>query len=406
MKALLALLTLFFVAKGAMAQTAKRIALKPSENAQKEIQSALIKAADGDTLVFASGTYKFKAGLSMEGKSNVALVGEGNDKTILSFSGQTTGAEGLIIKNGKNILLKNFAVEESKGDAIKVQEVDGITFEGVRVEWLGEPDSGNGAYGLYPVTCQNILIDKCIARGASDAGIYVGQSKNIVVKNCLAEKNVAGIEIENSLHADVFDNVATHNAGGILVFDMPGLTIKNGGYVRVFNNKSFKNNHPNFAPAGNIVGMVPAGTGVIIMACSNVEIFDNVIEDNATMNMAIASFDVTQKPVTDPEYVSYPSAIYVYNNKFKQDRNLNADETRMLGQAVAMLRTEQKMFPDVIYDGMINTSLLTNGKLPSDKRICLQNNGNIMFLNLKELSMDITEHNCELKKNEQVILKR
>ncbi|MDW8334236.1 MAG: parallel beta-helix domain-containing protein, partial [Bacteroidia bacterium] len=268
----------------AFAQKGKRIAVKPSDNVQKELQTALIKIGDGDTLALAAGTYRFKVGLSMEGKNNVTIVGEGPDKTILSFAGQTVGAEGLIIKNGKNITLKDFAVEESKGDAVKVQEVDGITFDGIRVEWLGIPDSGNGAYGLYPVSCQNVLIQNCVARGASDAGIYVGQSKHIIVANCLAEKNVAGIEIENSFYADVFNNVATDNAGGILVFDMPGLKIKNGGFVRVFNNRCVANNHPNFAPVGNIVAMVPSGTGVIVMACSNVEIFDNVIEANATVN--------------------------------------------------------------------------------------------------------------------------
>jgi parallel beta-helix repeat protein len=386
------------------AQTGKRITLKSGDNVQKEFQTALIKINDGDTIVLSSGVYKFKSGISLEGKNNIYIVGEGQDKTILSFTGQASGAEGFIVKNGKNIVLKDFAVEETKGDAIKVQEVDGISFLGIRVEWPGDPDSSNGAYGLYPVTCRNVLIDRCIARGASDAGIYVGQSQNIIVKNCLAEKNVAGIEIENSIHADVFDNVSTNNSGGILVFDMPGLTIKNGGKVRVFNNKCIKNNHPNFAPAGNIVGIVPAGTGMIIMACSDIEIFDNVIEDNATMSVGIASFDITQKPVTDPEYNRYPSAIYIYNNKIKQNKNLKADESRFLGQAVAMLRKEQGMYPDIIYDGLINTSLLVNEKIPPDKRICLQNNGNILFLNLKELSVDITEHNCQLKKLEKVNL--
>ncbi|MFZ4083138.1 MAG: right-handed parallel beta-helix repeat-containing protein [Pirellula sp.] len=46
--------------------------------------------------------------------------------------------------------------------------------------------------------CTNFLIEDCIAIGASDAGIYVGQSQDIVVRNCRAERNVAGIEIENS----------------------------------------------------------------------------------------------------------------------------------------------------------------------------------------------------------------
>ena len=42
-----------------------------------------------------------------------------------------------------------------------------------------------------------VLVDGVVAIGASDAGIYVGQSRNVVVKNSRAEYNVAGIEIGN-----------------------------------------------------------------------------------------------------------------------------------------------------------------------------------------------------------------
>ena len=35
---------------------------------------------------------------------------------------------------------------------------------------------------LYPVESTNVLIDGCVAIGASDAGIYVGQSQNIIVQ--------------------------------------------------------------------------------------------------------------------------------------------------------------------------------------------------------------------------------
>ena len=41
--------------------------------------------------------------------------------------------------------------------------------------------------------------------------LYIGQSENIIVKNSRAEFNVAGIEIENSYYADVFDNHAENN---------------------------------------------------------------------------------------------------------------------------------------------------------------------------------------------------
>ena len=74
------------------------------------------------------------------------------------------------------------------------------------------------------------LIDSSVAIGAADAGIYVGQSAKSLCA-IRAEYNVAGIEIENSTFADVYDNVATNNTGGILVFDLPNLQVQ-GGQVR------------------------------------------------------------------------------------------------------------------------------------------------------------------------------
>src|SRR3546814_1516361 len=79
----------------------------------------------------------------------------------------------------------------------------------VRAEWTGGPSTDNGAYGLYPVQVDNVLIEDSVVKGASDAGIYVGQSTNIIVRNNRAEGNVAGIEIENSTGADVYGNTTT-----------------------------------------------------------------------------------------------------------------------------------------------------------------------------------------------------
>ena len=44
--------------------------------------------------------------------------------------------------------------------------------------------------GLYPVRTRNVLIEDSVAIGASDAGIYVGQSRDVVVRNNRAEYNV------------------------------------------------------------------------------------------------------------------------------------------------------------------------------------------------------------------------
>ncbi|MEZ4902094.1 MAG: hypothetical protein R2822_10230 [Spirosomataceae bacterium] len=44
----------------------------------------------------------------------------------------------------------------------------------------------------------------------------MGQSENIIVRNCYAHENVAGIEIENSDDAEVYKNRAINNTTGLV----------------------------------------------------------------------------------------------------------------------------------------------------------------------------------------------
>ncbi len=310
--------------------------------------------------------------------SHVTIRGQGPDKTILSFANQQqgTGGEGLRIKCPEDVLIEDLAVEDCKGDAIKVQDTTRIAFRRVRAEWTGGAKETNGAYGLYPVLCKDVLIEDCIAIGASDAGIYVGQSENIIVRRNRAEKNVAGIEIENSINADVYDNVATDNAGGILVFSLPDLPKKDGRGCRVFNNKVEGNNHENFAPKGNIVATVPPGTGMMLMANDQVEFFGNTVENNDSTGLLIVSYLINQKPIKDEKYDPYCEAVYIHDNKFaKNGENPGGDLGKILGKIVGT------PFPDIMYDGMRDEKKLVDGNLPEDKRIRIRNNGDAGFVN-------------------------
>ena len=225
--------------------------LQPGDSVQFEVQAALINAAPGDIIELKAGTYHFNTELNVA-CDNITIRGAGRDQTVLSFRNHSAGSSG-IIATGNAFVIENLAVEDTVGNAIKVLGAQDVTFRNVRVEWTGGPKSTNGAYGIYPVECKNVLIEDCVSIGASDSGIYVGQSQDVIVRGCDARRNVAGIEIENTLRADVFGNTVTDNTGGILVFDLPGLNLTNGGHVRVFHNRITDNNHENFAPKGTIV---------------------------------------------------------------------------------------------------------------------------------------------------------
>ena len=290
---------------------ARTIAVAPGTDAQERLQTALIEAKAGDRVQLAAGRYALADGLSLDVKG-VTVAGAGPGKTILDFTGQKGEGEGLLVTSN-DVVIRDLAVENAKGNGIKSKGSDGISFVNLRVEWTGGPKSTNGAYGVYPVSSQHVLIDRVYVKGASDAGIYVGQSRQIVVRNSKAEGNVAGIEIENSYDADVHDNVATGNTGGILVFDLPDLPQQGGHSIRLFHNQVIANNHPNFAGVGNIVASVPPGTGVMVMANRDVHVFDNDIKDNGGNGVMIVAY---QNAFTDKNYNPLPRSIAVHANRY------------------------------------------------------------------------------------------
>ena len=379
--------------------SAKEIFIEPSDNSQEEVQTALIELSSGDILTLSPGTFVFEDGLSLD-VDEVIVRGAGINETILDFKNQMSGAQGLLVTSDR-VTLKDFAVTDAKGDAIKVIGAEGINMINLKTEWTGGPKTTNGAYGLYPVESTDVLIDGCVAIGASDAGIYVGQSKNIIVRNSVAQYNVAGIEIENSYYADVYDNLASHNTGGILVFDLPDLPQQGGRHVRVFRNKVIDNDTDNFAPEGNIVGEVPRGTGIIIQANSDVEIFDNDITGNGTVNVSIVTYS---NETQDKNYYPHPRSIQIHGNRFGEG---GFDPDVETGELAAILfELSGGNMPDIFWDGVLPTSQIIFGQ-PDEERLILSNNGDATFLTINPIKYllpffdpvetDISEYEGEVR---------
>ena len=400
------LFLLFLLSVCAFALEARQLLLGPSENSSEEIQEALIEMQPGDVLTLEPGEYFFEDGISLD-VDDVIFEGSGINETILNFENQISGAQGLLVTSD-GVTLRDFAVLDATGDAIKVIGADGINMVRLRTEWTGGPKETNGAYGFYPVESRDVLIDACVAIGASDAGIYVGQSRNIIVKNSIAQYNVAGIEIENSYYADVFDNLASHNTGGILVFDLPDLPQQGGHHVRVFRNKAINNDTDNFAPEGNIVGEVPRGTGIIIQANSDVEVFDNDIYGNGTVNLSIVTYGYE---TDDENYNPHPKSIQIHNNRFG-DGGFDPDVGT--GELAAILfELSGGDMPDIFWDGILPMNQILFGQ-PDEEKLVISNNGDATFLTLNPIKYllpffdpverDIKEYDGEVRPLPEVVL--
>lgn len=370
---------------------------------ERDLQARFITTPDSSIIELPEGHYMFKRSLLLDGKKHLIIRGKGIDNTILSFAMQEEGAEGIKVANGVNIVLEGFTIQNARGDNIKVTDTRGITFRNIKSQWTGEPKEENGAYAFYPVLSTNVLVENCIAIGASDAGIYVGQSDSVVVRNNEAYYNVAGIESENSRWVEIYDNYAHDNTGGILVFDLPGLT-QYGHTTRVYRNNVVSNNFRNFAPEGNVVATVPPGTGIMLLATRKVEIFGNNIKDNKTVGTAIASYDIVEamakdgesqlneniaKSRRDQDYDPYPDAVYIHDNTYHNSHRLPTMDSDF---GLLFLMKFPFDTPDIVWDGIY----------PASRKfaLCIQQSG-AKFGNLdaandfEGLNSDVEPFACE-----------
>lgn len=308
--------------------------------AQDAAVIAFFDAHEGDTIEFCEGRFEFTNGLVMTGKRGITIKGAGRDKTFLRFK-DSTDQDGVNLTLMTGITVQGLTIYDAPGNGLRIFRSDFVTIRDVKVGWSisDPPERGNpfqdadgnsvynpdptswtrnGAYAFYPVLCHKVLIEDSISVGSADAGVYVGQSSDILVRRTEAYHNVAGFEFENTYRAEFVDNLAHDNVGGFLVFDLPGRG-QYGEKNLVHHNHSYDNNIPSFAPRGAIVGYVPSGIGMLVFSSDQLELYDNVIENNDTIGLAIVNYGLVSRSEGDRKYDYYPEAIHVYRNTFRDN---------------------------------------------------------------------------------------
>lgn len=388
----------------------------------QQLQDKLNSLEECTEISLKEGRFKLDRSMTIAGVKGLIIKGSGIDKTILDFQRKGNG-NGIDGESVRHLRLMNFTVIDSAKNGIEVRQSEHLVIENTKATWsvTSGPEKGtNGAYGYYPVNVSNVLLDEVEAYYASDAGIYVGQCVNAIVKNSRAFYNVMGLEIENTVNADVYNNIAEKNTGGMLFYDLNTNTIVSRN-VRFYNNRMVNNNTENFSRAG-IVQSVPAGVGFIITAAREIEIYDNIFSDNNTTDIAIMSGLVTETPDFDKwEQNNFRAhSIYIHDNTFNGNSGYTIDnnnydvENRPLGALLGELyeiigehssefSESKEVYQNILYDGvddgqtifaLTNTFLGNNHGNYND--ICLQNNnkGKVQPL-LLDLNMPALLNNSE-----------
>ena len=297
-----------------MVSASQRIRLAPVREIQRVgnrlivqegqvIQDAIDVASPGDTVLVMPGVYHETLALDL---SQLTLIGVHKDSARAVLDGRHVLSDGMV-GSGSDLVVEGFEVRNYTANGLMIDLATNITFRDLHVE-------NTGLYGVYPVEVVGVVVENSTVTGARDAGIYVGQSKDIVVRGNTVYGNVTGIEIENSVNALVDDNDVYDNAGGVLVFLLPNNPSKISKGCVVQNNRIYNNNHENFADPNAIVSTVPSGTGVMILAADEVRVTQNEILNNKSMGVSVIGLETLFGKDAEFDVDPLPDNNWVYNN--------------------------------------------------------------------------------------------
>lgn len=271
----------------------------------RSIQAAVDRAHPGDTVVVLPGTYRETGRPCPHDPRQTCAVSVTTDRitltapdgaTLASAPGQrvgiafsppdpkhatcaTTPAQRL---HGATV--RGFTVRGFADDGIFLLCADGILVEGNRAE-------ENLEYGLFPSHVVGGRIAGNHASGANDTGIYIGQSRDVLVEANVAQGNVSGFEVENSSGVTVRGNLATGNTAGFLTFTLPFLDVTVNEANTLEDNVSFANNKANTCTdPEDTVCRVPVGTGILALAVDANVIRRNVVTGNGSLGIALSDF--------------------------------------------------------------------------------------------------------------------
>jgi parallel beta-helix repeat protein len=250
-------------------------------NGPGNIGAAVAAASDGDKLLIEPGDYAEEIAITTDNLSLVGCGGASGNRPRIIPDGGPTDTNGVFAANVDGLHFQSLELFDWDENGIFVTGAQGVSFRDI----IGDGNNFHTVYAVFPVVSDDVLIETSYVKGIVDAGIYVGQSTNIVVRYNRVEDNVAGIEIENSSFARVHNNYATNNTGGLLVFKLPSPPVQLGDHHNIFHNVNISNNEPNVG--SGTVGLVPAGTGMIVISTQDSDFHHNWATTNQTFGFAM-----------------------------------------------------------------------------------------------------------------------
>jgi parallel beta-helix repeat protein len=290
----------------ALPAAARIITVQPGES----IRAALAQAQPGDRVEVLPGTYREGSPGDLNAltivTNGIALVGMSTPQrpVVLENAGgqsfgiwvsppDSSGAAaqsdrerppcGLLGTTVRGFSLSGFTVRGFGLDGVHLACVDGFSLS-------RNVADGNGEYGLFPIVSRHGSVSHNeVMNTQTDAGIYVGQSERVDVTDNHVHDNLLGIEVENSVSCDVTGNVVHGNTFGIFVDILPFLLRQRQEGSSITGNQVYDNNRPNTAEPDELLGLLPAGIGILLTGADETRVSGNAVTGNHFAGIGVTS---------------------------------------------------------------------------------------------------------------------
>lgn len=272
------------------------------------LQQAIDRSGPGDTIEVPYRVYKEAVFLDW---SDIKLIGIPNEKGEWPIlDGENKHADG-VVASGNNFEMAFFSVKNYRSNGVLVEGSTKVYLHDIYVE-------NTGVYGVYPVRSTDVLIERVTATKVSDAAIYAGKSKDVVIRECEGYGNVIGIELENTVTGEVYNNHMHDNTVGIFIDLLPQLPSKVSLFSKIHDNLVENNNGENFGSPGTAHSLIPPGTGILLLAADEVEVYDNTIRGNKSVGLAVFNLTIGF-PVEEIDVDPNPEHNLAHDNTYENN---------------------------------------------------------------------------------------
>jgi len=246
------------------------------------IQAAVDAAHPGDSVHVPPGTYRENVRVT---KDNIRI--EGSSAAILDGTG-LTGNTGISVSPASpasrinGFTLSGLTIQNYSGNGLVLLRADNFHINDGNY-------ANNDEYGIFPLLSSGGFIGSNRVSGSNEAGIYVGQSSDVVIEKNQVSDCTIGIEIENSSFIRVSRNTAEGNTIGIAMQVLPSLAVTVTAYIDVTNNRLISNNRINpVTDPDELLSLLPAGVGILNVGGDVVTATHNLAFKNHTAAIIVA----------------------------------------------------------------------------------------------------------------------